>query len=110
MKTILRNPGIAVASLSLLSACGGGSDVSGVYRGDLGGTGMAVELDFKGDGKATFAIIQGENRQPMDCTYETGEQTILVSCFGSSGISLTKLDNGDLEGNMDGTIVRYEKR
>ena len=56
-------------------------------------------------------MVAGDERQPpLDCTYESGEATIMVNCIGSSGFSLTRLDNGDLEGNMGGTLVRHEKR
>jgi hypothetical protein len=112
MKTIIRILGIAGASLIGLAACGGSSAVSGRYVAEVreGGMEMNMELDFQKDGKATLTMVEGDNRQDMDCTYETGERRISVNCFGSSGISLTRLDDGDLEGDMDGMIVRYEKR
>jgi len=110
MGTSLRSLGLAGAALIGLAACGDGSAVSGRYVAELPGSGLEMELDFQDDGKATFTMIEGGDRHDMECTYESGEQRISVSCFGSSGISLTRLDGGDLEGDMDGAIVRYKKR
>jgi len=110
MTNSLRILGIAGAALVVLAACGDTSAVSGRYVAELQDTGIQLELDFLKDGKATFTMGEGGKGTPMECTYESGERRILVSCFGSSGISLTRLDDGDLEGDMDGTLVRYEKR
>jgi hypothetical protein len=111
MKTTIQKLGIASVSLWTLCACGGGSGVSGVYVAEIPNAGYGFELDFQGDGKGTITMVAGDERQPpLDCTYTSGEATIMVNCIGSSGFSLTKLDNGDLEGSMGGTLVRYEKR
>lgn len=111
MKNSLRVLGMSGAVLAVLAACGGGSAVSGLYVAEIPEVGMGMELDFHGDGKATFTMTDGgDNRQDMDCTYEEGEARIAVKCFGSSGIFLTRLDDGDLEGDMGGTIVRYKKQ
>jgi len=111
MKCTLRVLSIAGIVLLGLAGCGDdGSTPSGRYVGELEGTGIEVELDFGDDGKAVLTMVEDGNRlEGMDCTYESGEKRISVSCFGSSGISLTPLDGGDLEGDMDGTIVRFEK-
>jgi hypothetical protein len=72
--------------------------------------GMNMELDFSSDGNAVLTMIEGGNRyEGMECTYQSGEARIAVSCFGSSGISLTRLEGGDLEGDLDGMIVRFRK-
>jgi hypothetical protein len=111
MRTSKLNLGIAtVVLLTGMVSCGGSSGVSGRYVGEVEEMGWKMELDFHGDGKATLTMSEGDNGHPMDCTYETGEKRVLVNCLGSSGISLTQLDNGDLEGDMGGTIVRYKKR
>jgi len=71
---------------------------------------MEMAIDFRKDDKAILTISEDGNGEDMECTYESGEQRISVNCFGSSGISMTRLDGGDLEGDMDGMIVRYKKR
>jgi hypothetical protein len=106
MKTSLRFGGIAGVILIGLAACGGGSAASGRYVAEMPGMGDEMALDFHKDGTATLTM----GGQDVDCTYEEGEKRIAVSCFGSSGFSLTPLDNGDLEGDMGGAIVHYKKR
>ncbi len=110
MKTVLRSVSTAGVVLIGVAACGDGSAVSGRYVADIKEAGMQLELDFHKDGKATLTMAEGASRHDMDCSYESGERRVSVSCFGSSGISLTKLDDGDLEGDIDGMIVRYKKR
>jgi hypothetical protein len=91
-----------------LAACGGrDSSLSGRYVAES--QGVIMEFNFLGDGKATFAMSEDGKGEPVDCTYQAGENLISVSCFGSSGISLTRVDGG-LEANMGGDIVRYKKR
>lgn len=51
----------------------------------------------------------GEDGPPVDCTYQVAETLITLSCFGSSGISLTRVDGG-LEANMGGMLVRYHRQ
>jgi len=68
-----------------------------------------MELTMEKDGTAILNMSDGGDGLDMECTYQAGEATIALSCFGSSGITLTKLKGGDLEANMDGTIVRFEK-
>ncbi len=94
-----------------MAACGGGGTggVSGKYAGQLPGGGGSMTFDFQGDGKATMSVGEGGNSVSLDCTWQKGEKTIAVSCPGSSGITMTPLDGGDLEANMGGTIVRFEK-
>ncbi|MDA1074352.1 MAG: hypothetical protein O3A63_06270 [Proteobacteria bacterium] len=118
MKTKLRILSIAGTVLLGLVACGdsssgsstGSGPVSGRYVADITEAGIKMEFDFAGDGKTTLTMDEGGERSEMDCTYTSGERRIAVSCFGSSGISLTQLEGGDLEGDMDGMIVRYKKR
>jgi hypothetical protein len=112
MKTTFRILGFAGLAVLGLASCGDNNATpSGLYVGELEGAGIEMELDFADDGKAALTFIEGGNRlDDMDCTYESGENRIAVSCFGSSGISLTRLDNGDLEGDMDGAIVVFKKR
>jgi len=110
MRTILKILGPAGAALIGLTACGDNSTVSGRYVAEIQGSGMKMELNFHEEGKATLTMSEDGNGEDMECAYESGEKRIAVNCFGSSGISLTRLDDGDLEGDMGGTIVRYKKR
>ena len=121
MKNMLRAT-LGGAALLALAACGGesgpssatkvakGAAPSGCYVGDIGGPGVQMEFNFGSDGKAVLTMIENGNRAvSLDCTYQSGEARTALSCPGSSGISLTPLDGGDLEGDLDGTIVRYKK-
>lgn len=99
---------VALMMGGAVAACGGSdSALSGRYVAELEGTTM--EFNFLGDGKATFGMVENGKLVPVDCTYQAGETLISVSCFGSSGISLTRVDGG-LEANMGGVLVRYKKR
>ncbi|MBL8201758.1 MAG: hypothetical protein JNK40_12360 [Chromatiales bacterium] len=99
---------VALMMAGGLAGCGGpDSSLSGRYVAELEGSTM--EFNFLGDGKATFAMTEDGEGEPVDCAYEAGENLIAVSCFGSSGISLTRVDGG-LEADMGGVIVRYKKR
>lgn len=110
MKTPVRFCGVACASVMLMTACGGSpGGVSGRYEGNLPGGMGHVAFDFQGEGKATMSVGEGGNGVSLDCTWQKGEKTIAVGCPGSSGITMTPLDGGDLEANMGGTIVRFEK-
>ncbi len=88
-------------------ACGDSSELSGRYVGQV--EGMTMEFNFLEDGKATFGMSGGGPMERVDCTYQTGETLISVNCVGSSGISLTRVDDG-LEANMGGVLVRYKKQ
>jgi len=110
MKNPLRVCGAACAAMLVMTACGSSSgSVSGRYAGTLPGGGGDMAFDFHGDGKATMSVGAGGNSVGLECTWQKGEKSIAVSCPGSSGISMTPLDGGDLEANMGGTIVRFEK-
>jgi hypothetical protein len=111
MKGSLRILVVASAVLTGIAACSGGGagGVSGRYVGNLPGEGGEMAFDFHGDGKATMSVGEGGNGVDLDCTWEKGEKRIAVSCPGSSGISMTALDGGDLEADMGGTIVRFKK-
>ena len=84
--------------------------LAGRYVGEMPDIGMTMEVDFRKDGVAVLTFVEGGQGTDMDCTYQSGESRIALSCFGSSGISLTRLNGGDLEGDLDGTIVRLKKR
>ena len=92
------------------SAASGGGSLAGRYAGDLPDLGVTMEIDFRKDGGAVLTFVEGGQGTDMDCTYQSGESRIALSCFGSSGISLTRLNGGDLEGDIDGEIVRFKKR
>lgn len=94
---------VAVMVVGALAACGGNSSLSGRYVADFQGT--TLEFNFLNDGKATFSM----GGEQVDCTYQDGDALISVNCFGSSGITLTRVDGG-LEANMGGVLVRYKKR
>lgn len=98
--------GISVAGIAL-SACGDSKSLSGEYVGDVMGSQMVI--NFIDDSKATFNTDGDDDSTSLDCTYQVGETLITLSCFGSSGISLTRVDGG-LEANMGGMLVRYTKR
>jgi hypothetical protein len=83
--------------------------LSGRYAGEMSEIGIGMEVDFRKDGEAVLTMIEGGERIDMECTYQSGESRIALKCFGSSGISLTRLDGGDLEADMDGVIVRLKK-
>ena len=110
MKTSLRTCIAASAAVLVMTACGSSSGgVSGRYEGDLPGGMGHMAFDFHGEGKATMNVGDDGNSTSLDCTWQQGEKSIAVSCPGSSGISMMPLDGGDLEANMGGTIVRFEK-
>ncbi len=124
MTTKFRTLFIAVAALSGLAGCGGddgahaggakaagsGGGLSGRYIGEVPEMGMSMETVFRKDGEAVLTFVEGDNRMDMDCTYQSGEVRIALSCLGSSGISFIRLDDGDLEGDVDGAIIRFVKR
>ena len=107
MENIDLAPGMARAALLAIAGCGGensasssasgsaggkSSTGSGCYVDDIPELGAKMELDFGKDGAASMTFIENENRLPsMDCTYQSGEATIALSCTGSSGITLTRL-------------------
>lgn len=99
---------VALMMVGALAACGGSdSSLSGRYVAELEGNTM--EFNFLGDGKATFGMTENGETEQVDCTYQAGETLISVSCLGSSGISMTRVDGG-LEADMGGIVVRYKKR
>lgn len=107
MKTIscaLITFGMAVIALS---ACSDGGSLSGRYVASFQGEEMAI--NFIDDSKAIFSMAGGGADESVDCTYEAGEKLISLQCFGSSGISLTRIDGG-LEADMGGVVVRYKKQ
>ncbi|HNR78079.1 MAG TPA: hypothetical protein PKM48_13180, partial [Parvularculaceae bacterium] len=109
---------IAGAAFIGLAACGGGetakssggksassgSALSGVYVGEVPELGVGLEYNFNKDGTAVLTWVTENNRTDMDCTYQSGEARIALSCIGSSGISISRLEGGDLEADMDGTL------
>ena len=111
MENIDLAPGMARAALLAIAGCGGensasssasgsaggkSSTGSGCYVDDIPELGAKMELDFGKDGAASMTFIENENRLPsMDCTYQSGEATIALSCTGSSGITLTRLAGGE---------------
>lgn len=119
MKTGMRILMLGGAALVASAGCsgggetaksGGGGALSGRYVGEAPDLGMSMELDLRNDGDGVLTMVTDNERTAFECTYQSGESTIALSCLGSSGITLTRLDGGDLEGNLDGTIVRFEKR
>ena len=111
---------LAVACIALLgiAACGNdnssasgskGGSIVGKYVGQVPELGVQLEIQLQKDNKGILTFDTGNTRTDMDCTYDAGEKQIALNCLGSSGITLTKLDNGDMEGNMDGTIVHFKK-
>jgi hypothetical protein len=98
--------GLGVVGIAL-SACGGDGSLAGKYVADFEGEQMVIH--FIDESKATFSMGGGEDGFVSDCTYQAGETLISLSCFGSSGISLTRVDGG-LEADMDGMLVRYKKQ
>lgn len=91
------------------AGAGQAGGVSGRYLADVPAMGIKMQIAFAKDGSAMLTFIEGENNHDMDCTYQSGEVRIALSCFGSSGISLTRLSGGDLEGDIDGMIVRFRR-
>lgn len=97
---------VAVVGVAL-TACSDDGSLSGRYVAEQDGVRMVI--DFIDGSRATFSMGPGEDGPPVDCTYQVGETLINLSCFGSSGISLTRVDGG-LEANMGGMLVRYRKQ
>ncbi|MCL4721682.1 MAG: hypothetical protein KJ041_06940 [Gammaproteobacteria bacterium] len=83
------------------------SSPSGLYVAEMQGDSM--EINFLDEGKATFGMTEGGLGETVDCTYQAGETLITLSCYGSSGITLTRVKGG-LEADMGGVLVRYQKR
>jgi len=109
--------GFICFAVLVLAGCSGESSgaPSGRYVAELAdselGTGLKMHLEFKSDGTAVLEMEEDGRRIPfLDCTYTSGEVRIALSCLGSSGISLTRLQGGDLEGDLDGAILRYRKQ
>lgn len=101
------------------AACGGDStsasapknaSVSGRYIGDVPDFGASMNIEFQKNGEAVLTMVGETTRTDVDCTYQSGERTIALSCLGSSGITLTPLSGGDLEADVDGLIVRFVKQ
>jgi len=107
MNKVLRACAALGVSALGLSACGDDSSLSGRYVADF--QGETMEINFIDDGKATFGMMADGEGETVDCTYQVGETMITLSCFGSSGITLTRVDGG-LEANMSGVLVHYKKR
>lgn len=112
MKTLIKTTtGVAVLSACLV-ACSGDSSPSGRYIGQVpeNPVGMeGLEFDFRDESNVVYTIVGGGGqRHDMDCTYTSGETRISVSCFGSSGISLSRVGK-DLETDMDGMVIRFAK-
>lgn len=112
MKTVFQIMSVlGVVLLGLASCEDANSTPAGRYIGELVGTGIEVELNFGEDGAAVMTMVESGNRlDDMECSYESGESRTVVKCFGSSGISLKTLENGDLEGDMNGMIVHFKKQ
>lgn len=84
------------------------SSPSGLYVADMQGS-SSMEINFLDGGKATFGMTEGGQDETVDCTYQAGETLITLSCYGSSGMTLTRVKGG-LEADMGGVLVRYQKR